>query len=40
MENKVLKLGGGGGDPPKIYLLPSIGVTLGDGLSNPRKLNM
>lgn len=40
MENKVLKLGGGGGDLPKIYLLPSIGVTLGDGLSNPRKLNM
>lgn len=38
MENKVLKLGGG--DLPKIYLLPSIGVTLGDGLSNPRKLNM
>jgi hypothetical protein len=28
MENKVLKLGGGG-DLPKIYLLPSIGVTLG-----------
>lgn len=27
-------------DPPKIYLLPSIGVTLGDGLSNPRKLSM
>lgn len=39
MENKVLKLGGGE-DLPKIYLLPSIGVTLGDGLSNPRKLNM
>lgn len=40
MENKVLKLGGGESPPPKIYLLPSIWVTLRDGLSNPRKLNM
>lgn len=38
MENKVLKLGGG--DPPKMYLLPSIVVALRDGISNPRKLNM
>lgn len=39
MENKVLKLGGGG-DPPKIYLLPSIGVPLRDGLSNLKRVSM
>lgn len=37
MENKVLKLGG---DPPKIYLLPSIGVTLGDGQYNLKRVSM
>lgn len=39
MENKVLKLGGGG-DLPKIYLLPSIGVTLGDGQYNLKRVSM
>lgn len=38
MENKVLKLGGG--DLPKIYLLPSIGVTLGDGQYNLKRVSM
>lgn len=38
MENKVLKLGGG--DLPKMYLLPSIVVTLRDGLSNLKRVSM
>ena len=38
MENKVLKLGGG--DLPKIYLLPSIGVTLRDGQYNLKRVSM
>lgn len=37
MENKVLKLGGG--DPPKIYLLPSIGVLI-DGQYNLKRVSM
>lgn len=39
MENKVLKLGGGGG-PPKMYLLPSIRVTLRDGQYNLKRVSM
>lgn len=35
---KVLKLGGG--DPPKMYLLPLIVVTLRDGQYNLKSVSM
>lgn len=41
MEKKnIVSFRSGGGDPPKMYLLPLSMVTLRDGISNPRKLNM
>lgn len=39
MENKVLKLGGGG-DLPKMYLLPLRVVTLRDGQYNLKRVSM
>ena len=38
MENKVLKLGGG--DLPKMYLLPLIVVALRDGQYNLKSVSM
>ena len=38
MENKVLKLGGR--DPPKMYLLPLVMVTLRDGQYNLKRVSM